>query len=31
MFESNSDELKPSIEKFEQMLKTNHIYFFEVN
>ena len=29
MFESNSEELKPSIEKFEQMLKTNHIYFFD--
>ena len=29
MSESNSEEFKPSIGKFEQMLKTNHIYFFD--
>ena len=29
MPESNSEEFKPSIGKFEQMLKTNHIYFFD--
>lgn len=29
MFNTNEEESLPSIKKFEQMLKTNHLYFFD--
>ncbi|MGB1020961.1 MAG: tetratricopeptide repeat protein, partial [Flavobacteriaceae bacterium] len=29
MFNTNEEEFRPSIKKFEQMLKTNHLYFFD--
>jgi len=29
MFNTNGEDLQPSVKKFEQMLKTNHVYFFD--
>jgi len=29
MFNTNEGDFRPSIKKFEQMLKTNHLYFFD--